>query len=279
MKDIEDLKEQYRPLSKLEIKVPERTKVRIFDMINSYEQTSSSSVKHRRRITVGQRVAAIAMAVVIAGGLGWQLHLNSSSYTRTSGSSPTVTMPNTSQIGGMTSTIPANIAWNGYYYQTQGSVAKAGKRLGTANYPGPVPIYSIPGKAPNQEIAAEVDTPNAKFVAATRVPIGTKSAPIPDNWMSLDSPQLEQSIQPGETLLLSGNVFFRELYGTTITVELKERGSPGFITKRTVQVSQSGVLTGKLVVPTTIPKAPRYLLVFHETSKQFPTTAFSFPLT
>ncbi|WP_258111350.1 hypothetical protein [Alicyclobacillus sp. SP_1] len=178
--------------------------------------------------------------------------------------------------------IPANIAWNGYYYQTQGSTKTIGSKLGVATYPGPIKVFRIPGKNPEKTVVVDAGPPKNKYIVAVRVPVGTKSSPIPDNWMTLNTLNPDAPIQSGSKIALSGTVFFRELYGTTIEIGLKRQGPkyPTLVTKKLV-VSNNGTVSGTLNVPNGLsgqPNKTQYLLDFRDTSQQYQTTPYSFPM-
>jgi hypothetical protein len=279
MKNLDDLRKQYKPLS--EVKVPDETRERIYNMIDEYS-SGASAARPKRGVTLTwmKSVAAVVACLVVVGGV----YSYSNHNTLIPNHGVEIGKNETgSVVGGRTWVVPANVAWNGYYYETKGYIHTVGSRLGVAMYPGPAKLYSIPGQNPDQRIAVEVDTPNGKYVSAIRVPVGTKTTPIPSNWMTINVPKLGSLIQPGEKITVSGNVFFRELYGTTIAVGIKRQGSqyPQLLATQQAQVSDNGTITVTFEIPKELSgqlKKTEYLLVFRETSKQYPTTAYYFPM-
>ena len=278
MSEIDDLKEQYKPLS--EVKVPEHIQERIYNMIDNYNnQVATIQPKRKISMTWMRSAVAVVACLVVAGGV----YTYSNHNTSTPNQGIQVGQNKPGQLAGTSWGIPANVAWNGYYYETKGYVQTVGSNLGVATYPGPAKIFSIPGQNPDQKIALQVDTPNGKYVSAARVPIDTKTSPIPGNWMTINTPKLETTIQSGEKITLSGSVFFRELYGTTVEVGIKKQGAdyPQILSTQEFRVSNNGTITGTFNVPKELsgqPNKTQYLLVFRGISKQHPTNMYYFPM-
>ncbi|OFW77072.1 MAG: hypothetical protein A2201_03865 [Alicyclobacillus sp. RIFOXYA1_FULL_53_8] len=102
--------------------------------------------------------------------------------------------------------------------------------------------------------------------------------------MTINTPNLEAPIESGNNISVSGIVFFRELHGTTLEVGLKRKGAnyQQFLATQVFQVSNSGTINGTFNVPKELAGQPgktQYLLVFQETSKRYPTSAYYLPMT
>lgn len=284
MSDLDDLRIKYKPLSKIEMS--DELKERIHNAVDNYQLTKSIVKSKKRTWFVLQSALASVATVAIVIGAITLANQKTPSLPKVVPLLPAMQEPAThqpNQTGGLSWAIPANIAWDGYYFDTKGYIAAVGSQLGVAVYPGPARVYRVPGKVPSDEVAVEVDTLNGKYVLAKRVPLGTETLSITAiNWMSLDSLRVDQKVQPGETLKISGTIFYRELYGTTIKSGLKVRQSSGFyyIPQKELQVSQNGEINGQLVIPKSLTTQTNkeLLLVFKEESETIPTDSFQFPL-
>lgn len=275
MSEIEDLKGQYKPLS--EAKVPEHTKVQIYNMIDKYDN-QAAPIQPKRKASMTWRRSAVAVAACLVAAGGVYTYSNHYSSTPNKG----VQQNQRGQAAGLSWGIPAYFAWNGDYYETGGAVKTVGSKLGVAS-DSEAQIYSIPGQNPAHEVAIEVDTPSIKYVSAERVPIGTKASPIPSNWMTINTPKLEVLIQSGSKITVSGIVFFRELYGTTVEVGIKRQGAdyPQILATQEFHVSNTGTISGTFQIPKTLsgkPNKTQYLLVFKETAKQYHVSRYYFPM-
>ena len=274
MSEIDELIKIYMPLS--DIKIPEDTKERIEQMMDHYQIQASTTWKKRKSAMTWMRSAvALVISCMIIGGL--YTYWNHPKLGDHIGNNQT------GQVAGLSWGIPANVAWNGYYYETKGYVQKVGTYLGVATYPGPVKIFSAPGQNPDQKLAIEVDTPNGKYVTAVRVQVGTKHSPIPTNWMTINTPHIDLPVQAGEKITVTGVVFFRELYGATIQAGIKRQGAnyPQILSEQKFQVTKNGTIKATFVFPKELSGKPfktQYLLVFRDISWQHPTINYYFPL-
>lgn len=245
-------------------------------MMDHYQIQASTTWKKRKSSMTWMRSAvALGICFLMIGGIYTYWH-----HPRQGGH-----MGNnqTGQVAGLSWGIPANVAWNGYYYETKGYVHKVGTYLGIATYPGPVKIFSAPLQNPDQKVAIEVDTPNGKYVTAVRVQVGTKHSPIPTNWMTIDTPHIDSPVQAGDKITVTGVVFFRELYGTTVQAGIKRQGAnyPQILSEQKFQVTKNGTIKATFVFPKELSGKPfktQYLLVFRDISRQHTTIKYYLPL-
>lgn len=152
-------------------------------------------------------------------------------------------------VRGVSSVFPTYVAWNGYAYEEQGYINNVGSKIGVATDPRSTTVYSVPGQNPNQMIAVEGGSSNGKFISAVRDRLGAKTAQIPTNWMEFDTQKVGRTIQPGEKITISGNVFFRALYGTSIQVTVRRSGYGKNTTLQYFTASNTGEFNGTIQIP------------------------------
>lgn len=273
---LDELRGKYKALS--EVTIPNDVKAKIHERIDQEAtKVPSHRTKRRKPALWMSSVAAIVAIAAVAGGVlsntaKHPIQSNGVIQNATSGASE-----GTSNAG-PTWGIPGSIAWNGYYYATKGKVDKVGANLGVATFPGPAKIYQIPGQSPDHEIALYTGAPYAKYVLAVRVPI----VKIPESWMAINTPENEPTITAGSKVQLSGDVFYRKLYGTTVTISLKRQGAkyPESLTSQKFKVSESGQINGTFTIPSNIsvPNHTSFLLVFQGKSGNQVTTRYYYGL-
>lgn len=139
--------------------------------------------------------------------------------------------------------VPAYVAWNGYAYEEEGFINHVGSQIGVATDPKSAKVYRVPGKNPNQEIAIK-DSTNGKYISAVRE-VGT----VPPNWMGFNSQEIGTTIRPGEKITISGNVFFRALYCTSIQVTVRRYGYGQNTVLKDFKVADNGTFKGTIEIP------------------------------
>lgn len=147
---------------------------------------------------------------------------------------------------GAPSIVPQYVAWNGYAYEEKGHINKVGSKLGVAMDPKSATVYSVPGKKPSQMIA--VGSSNGTFTSAVRQRLG-KTGSVPTDWMEFNAQKIGRTIRPGEKITISGNVFFRALYGTSIQVTVRRYGFGKNTVLQYFKVSNTGGFKGAIQIP------------------------------
>lgn len=279
MNHLDELRSKYKVL--LEVTVPTDLREKIHERIDQ-EATKVPSHRTKRRkpaLWIGYLAAVVAVAVV-AGGVvsNTEKHQVKPNGVVKNTVTATSDAGNGTQTAGPSWGIPSSIAWNGYYYATKGSVDKVGANLGVTAFPGPAKVYRIPGQSPDHEVALFTGAPYAKYVLAVRVPI----VKIPSSWMAINTPVNEPEITVGSKVKLAGDVFYRKLYGTTVTVSLKRQGAkyPKFLSTQTFEVSRRGQINGTFTIPNriSVPNHTPFLLVFQGKFRGQVTTEYYYPL-
>lgn len=278
MSHLDELRGKYKALS--EVSVPNDVRAKVHERIA--QEAAKVPSKRTKRLKPALWISSVAAIVAVAGVAGGVIsntakHPSESNDIAQNVGNATSGGGEITQ-GGPTWSIPSSIAWNGFYYATKGKVDKVGANLGVAAFPGPAKIFQVPGQDPDHEVALYTGAPYAKYVLAVRVPI----VKIPESWMAIHNPEREPTITAGSKVQLFGDVFYRKLYGTTITVSLKRVGAkyPKLLTSQTFVVSGHGQINGTFMIPRNIsaPDHTPFLLVFRGKSGSQVTTAYYYGL-
>lgn len=149
---------------------------------------------------------------------------------------------------GAASIAPQYVAWNGYAYEEKGHINNVGSKIGVATDPKSATVYSVPGRKPSQMIAVKAGPPNGKFISVVRQRLG-KTGAVPTDWMDFNTQKTGRTIRPGEKITVSGHVFFRALYGTSIQVTVRRSGYGKNTTLQYFKVSDTGEFKGAIPIP------------------------------